>query len=371
MVDNNLISKDFVRIDGSYLEGGGQIVRTALALSTILGKRLDIQYIRKGRKVSGLKAQHLTAITVFRDLCGAQVTDYKLGTEKLVFSPGKLTPRTLSVDIGTAGSMTLLMQSLWIPLIFGGGKFRLKIKGGTDTKWSMPIDYLTEVFVPQIRRYADVDVKLVRRGYYPKGGGEVEIKVKGKYTIETVDAAPAIELFRQGTLMQIKGVSHASVDLVDSQVADRQASAAKHVLSGLGVPVNISAQYSDTLSTGSGITLWAIFSKVDDDVDVLNPIRLGADALGERGKRAEIVGEDAAKKLLAEIKSGAAVDSHLADNLLPFVALFGGGFKTSELTAHTKTNLYVVEQFLGKRLIAEFSDNTISSVEQEMTEMNK
>lgn len=337
-----------ILIDGNHLEGGGQIVRTALALSAILGKPFEISDIRKGRKVPGLKAQHRSAINALKEICGAQVSDVTLGSSQFIFSPGKLDSRTLSVDIGTAGSITLLMQSLWIPVILGGGKFRLKIKGGTDTQWSMPIDYVQEVFVPQLRRYADIDIKVVRRGYYPKGGGQVDIKVKGKYTLDTLSDAPALSLNSQGTLMQIKGVSHASSDLAEAQVAERQATAAKHVLARLGVPVNIIPQYSETDSTGSCITLWAVFSLDADDVDVANPIRLGADALGERGKRAEVVGEEAAKKLLIEIESGAAVDSHLADNLVPFVALFGGGFRTSQMTKHTLTNVYAVEKFLGK-----------------------
>ncbi|MFC1742148.1 RNA 3'-terminal phosphate cyclase [Nanoarchaeota archaeon] len=339
-----------VIIKGDFLEGGGQIVRTALGLSVLLGKAFEVDSIRKGRKVPGLKAQHLTAINALKELCGAETSEVSLGSESLSFSPGKLTPRTLSVDIGTAGSITLLLQSLWVPLVLGGGKFRLKIKGGTDTKWSMPVDYLREVFVPQMKRYADVEISVVRRGHYPKGGGEISLKIKGKYTLENLGEAPQISLFEQGNLIQIKGVSHASSDLEGANVAERQARAAKHLLTRLNVPVNIAAQYSETFSTGSGITLWAVFSKAEDDIDVANPILLGADALGERGKRAEVVGEDAAKKLLSEIESGAAVDSHLADNLVPFVALFGGGFKTSSLTDHTKTNVYAVEQFLGKCL---------------------
>ncbi|MBW2964426.1 RNA 3'-terminal phosphate cyclase [Candidatus Woesearchaeota archaeon] len=348
-----------ITIDGNHLEGGGQIVRTALGLSALLGKPFEVNDIRKGRKTPGLKAQHLTAVNALKELCGAQSSEVALGSEHLVFSPGKLTPRTLSVDIGTAGSITLLMQSLWLPLILGGGKFRLKIKGGTDTSWSMPIDYVQEVLVPQLRRYADIEMTVVRRGYYPKGCGQVDVKVKGKHTLDNLSEAPPIQLMKQGILMQVKGISHASSDLADAQVADRQATAAKHALVKLGVPVNISSQYCDTESTGSGITLWAVFSLAEDDVDVSNPIRLGADALGERGKRAEVVGEEAAKRLLAEIESGAAVDSHLADNLVPFVALFGGGFRTSEITKHTLTNVYTVEQFLGKRLHVDANNKMI------------
>ncbi|NQU79503.1 RNA 3'-terminal phosphate cyclase [Candidatus Woesearchaeota archaeon] len=340
-----------IKIDGSYLEGGGQIIRTGLAFSTLLGKNFSVDKIRQGRKVPGLKPQHMHAILALKDLSGAKTDDITVGSCSLEYNPGKLKPRTLSVDIGTAGSITLLLQSLWLPLILFPGTFRLKFKGGTDTKWSMPIDYLAQVFVPQIQRYADITVKLIRRGYYPRGGGEVDIRIKGKYSFDTIsEGAPQINLTEQGILLQIKGVSHASLDLEKDQVAERQARAAKNALLRLDVPVHIDLQYSETLSTGSGITLWAIFSKSEDDVDVHNPIRLGADSLGEKGKKAEVVGEEAARKLLEEIESGAAVDRHLADNLVPFLAVFGGEIKTSVVTDHTKTNIYAAEQFLGKRI---------------------
>jgi RNA 3'-phosphate cyclase len=237
---------------------------------------------------------------------------------------------------------------LLLPGVLAGGKVRFKIRGGTSGKWAMPYDFFAEVFVSQLRRYADIDLKLVRRGYYPKGGGEIDLKIKGDYTLDNLSAAPKLNLIEQGNLMHIKGVSHASADLEKAQVAERQARAAKQALNKLNIPVQIAHHYSETLSTGSGVTLWAIFSLREDEVDVNNPMRLGADALGERGKRAEVVGEEAAKKLLGEIESGAVVDSHLADNLVPFIAVFGGQFKTSEITDHTKTCVYVVEQFLGK-----------------------
>jgi RNA 3'-terminal phosphate cyclase (GTP) len=354
-----------IKVDGNYLEGGGQIVRTALALSTLLGKPFEICDIRKGRKVPGLKAQHLAAINVLKELCNAKTNPVQVGSEFLSYEPGELVPRTIGIDIGTAGSITLLLQSLWLPLVFHGGKFRLKIKGGTDVSWSMQMDYLKEVFVPQIKRYADVELELLKRGYYPEGGGEIELRIKGYSSfselIEKKKELPKINLVKQGHLMQIKGISHASTELEEAQVAERQARAAKHKLSVLGAPVQISMQYYKTLCAGSGITLWAIFSDQEDDIDIKNPIRLGADVLGERGKRAEVVGEETAEKLIKEIKSGAAVDSHLADNLVPLIGVVGGSFKASEITSHTKTNIYAVEKFLGKCIEVDEKEGVVRS----------
>ncbi len=348
-----------IELKGDHLEGGGQLVRNALALSAVTGKAFSVDKIRQGRKKPGLKAQHLHCVEALRKLCNAEVKGVELGSENLVFKPGRIEPKTVSVDIGTAGSVSLLLQSLLLPGMLAGGKVRFKIRGGTSGKWAMPFDFFSEVFAPQLRRWADIDCKLVRRGYYPKGGGEVDIKIKGHHTIDNTDGAALINLISQGRLVQIKGVSHASSDLQKAQVAERQARAAKQALLKHNVPVQISTHYPDTPSTGTGITLWAIFSLVEDEVDVHNPIRLGADALGEPGKRAEAVGEEAAKKLSAEIESGGAVDSHLADNLVPFIAVFGGQIKTSEITDHTKTGVYVVEKFLGEVLEIDESCNVL------------
>lgn len=335
-------------LDGAYLEGGGQIVRTALALSTILQKPFEVADIRKGRDKPGLKNQHLFCIKALEELCSAKTEGAELGSTSIKYEPGKLKPRTLSVDIGTAGSITLLLQSLLIPSIFAESKIRLKITGGTDVTWSPQWDYLNNIILPQLAKYAEIKTSLIIRGYYPKGNGKADIKIKPKYNLENIKEAPKISLIEQHNLIQIKGISHASSDLQKAEVAERQARAAKLAFNKLNCPVQIRTEYCEALSTGSGITLWAIFSKDPGEIDFINPIRIGADSLGERGKRAEEVGKEAAEKLLKEIESKAPVDSHLADNLIPFLALCGGKIKVSAITNHTLTNIYVCEQFLGK-----------------------
>lgn len=350
-----------IKLDGFYLEGGGQIARTALALSTLISKPFELSNIRKGRPTPGLKNQHLFCIKALEELSNAKTQGASLGSTALSYSPGKIKGRTLSINIGTAGSISLLLQSLIIPSTFADSKVRLKITGGTDVKWAMPFDYFTKLFLPQIKKYADIETKLGKRGYYPKGSGKVDIKIKPKFNLESIKEAPKIELMDQGALIQIKGISHASSDLQEANVAERQARAAKSVLNKLNCPIKIQTEYSETLSTGSGITLWAIFSKDGEEIDFNNPVILGSDCLGEKGKKAEIVGKEAAEKLISEINSEAAVDLHLADNLIPFLALIGGRIKVSKISNHTLTNIYVCEQFLNKTFEVDKEKNIITS----------
>ena len=336
-----------LEIDGSHGSGGGQIIRTALALSTITGKAFEAFNIRKGRPKPGLKAQHMHCIKALEQLCNAKSKFVELGSEKLIYEPEKIKGQTISIDIGTAGSVSLLLQSLLIPGFFSDNPVRLKITGGTSGKWAMPYDFFNNVFVPQIRKYCkEIDVKLIRRGYYPKGGGKIDIKIT---PLKDKTKLPKLNSIDQGKLIQIKGISHSSKFLEKAQVAERQAKAAKLLLNKFEVPVNIQTEYTDTLCPGSGITLWAIFSKDPNEIDLTNPIILGADALGERGKPAEKVGQEAAEKLIKEIESKAPIDNHTADNLIPFLALFGGQIKISQITNHTKTNIWVCEQFLDKK----------------------
>lgn len=349
-----------LQIDGSYNEGGGQILRTALAYSTLFQKPFEIINIRKGRSKPGLKNQHLYCIKALQQLCNAKVSGDEIGSEKLRYFPNKICSTKIKVDVETAGSITLLLQSLLLPCLFSEKSKKIEIIGGTDVKYSPQIDYFKEIILPQLNKYAEkIELKLEKRGYYPKGNGRIILKIKPKHNLG--DELPKIDLTEQGDLIQIKGISHASHDLQGAEVAERQLHSAKINLNQLKVPITIDVQYSDTLSTGSGITLWAVFSQEKEELGYLNPIKIGSDALGEKGKSAEDVGKQAAKKLLDEINSKAPVDQHLADNLIPFMGLIPNSkIKVSKITNHTLTNIYIVEQFLGKKF--EIENNIIKSI---------
>ncbi|MAG08131.1 RNA 3'-phosphate cyclase [Candidatus Woesearchaeota archaeon] len=359
-----------IKLSGEHGEGGGSIVRVALALSTITGKAFEVDNIRKGRPKPGLKAQHLYCIKALQALCSAEVEGASLGSSYLKYNPGKISAKTIKVDIGTAGSIALLLQSVLPPCLFADGNIKLEITGGTSGKWAAPFDYFNNVFVPIIKGFCEkIDVKLIRRGYYPKGQGKIELKIKPEYKLSDFSDFNElyshlkqkdplnINLIEQGELVKIEGISHASLSLEMADVAERQARTAKLELTKLGCPVNIQAEYCDTASIGSGITLWAAFSKDYEQA------RLGADALGEPGKKAEVVGEEAAKKLIKEIESKAPVDKHLADQILLFMAFTKNSkIKVSELTNHCRTNIYVIEEFLGKVFKVDEEEKIISLV---------
>lgn len=336
-------------INGNYLEGGGQIVRTAISLGILTQKAFKIEKIRSNRPSQGLKNQHLTGIRILRDLTGSVVENAQLGSTEITMYPRKIQKgQEITIDIETAGSISLLLQSILLPCVFSGKKFKFTMKGGTDVKWSPQYDYTANVVFPHFLRYGAGSIALKKRGYYPRGQGEVEVNLKKRYTFEQIQKKEVIvkpfSLLSQGILVKIAGISHASADL--QGVAERQAKAAIAQLQKWKVPVEIMSTYNATASTGSGITLWAIFTGDSQDADSIDPTRVGADVLGEQNKRAETVGEECALQLNGAIASGAPVDKHCADHLIPLLGIIGGEIAVEEITNHTRTNIYVTEQFL-------------------------
>ncbi len=329
-----------ITLDGTYLEGGGQILRTALALSTITGKPFEIADIRKNRPEPGLKMQHLHCIKALQKLCDAKTADAFEGSESITFVPGKIKGGTINVDIGTAGSITLLLQSVLLPCLFAEKKTIMRITGGTDVRWSPSFDYFFNVLLPQLRKYADITVKLEKRGFYPAGGGKVIVKIKPHGIMEKKE----INLIKQKKVLGIRIYSIASLDLREKEVSERQAKAARYYLNQLGCPMQIESSYAESPSTGSVITIVANLG--DEEVNLSNPMIMGADSLGEKGKTSEQVGEEAAKSLLQDLNSMACVDRFMGDQILPLLALFGGRVKIPEFTNHLLTNIYTIEKFL-------------------------
>ncbi|WP_461866788.1 RNA 3'-terminal phosphate cyclase [Thermococcus sp.] len=317
-------------IDGSYGEGGGQILRTSIALSVITEKPVKIVKIRANRPNPGLRPQHLHGILALKELSNARVKGAKVGSTVLEFIPGKAEPKHVRVPIKTAGSITLVLQALLPAMAFTGGSF--EITGGTDVPWSPPVDYLKNVTLyPLGRMGIEAELEIRRRGHYPKGGGLVTGRV------EPWEERKPLEALEWGHIDRFAGVSHATN--LPAHVAERQARAARKRLKSLySVPVEIEREVSRSLGPGSGIVVWA-------ETDSL---RLAGDALGKRGKPAEVVGREAADELIAQLTPRRAVDRFLGDQLIPFLAFAGGEIGVTEITSHLVTNVWVVEQFLGK-----------------------
>jgi len=351
-----------IEIDGSFMEGGGQILRTALALSTLTGKPFVVDNIRHNRPKPGLKAQHLSCLDALQRLASARVQGARLAAVRLSFQPQPVAPGKLVLDIGTAGSITLLLQSLLLPCMFAGAAVRLCIKGGTDTRWSIPLDYFTHVILPFLNPFATVKINEVHRGFYPKGRGLLDLTITPRFCLhlfKTFDSfhdhlrkhVSRIHLARQLQPDRIEGRSLASVQLKSAGVAGRQAAGAEHIFTGR-FAVRIEEAYCQTASVGTVITLWAVSRQ--------GQVSLGADALGQKGRRAEDVGAAAAGRLLHALKSGAAVDRHLADNLIPLLALCGGEIKTEEISGHIQSNIYVCEKFLDVQFRIDEERNIIT-----------
>ena len=312
-----------ITIDGSYGEGGGQIIRTSIALSIVTKSDVTIRNIRSNRPEPGLKAQHLNAVKTAVAMTNAKVTGLKPGSTELTFKPHGIHSGYYEVDIGTAGSITLLLQCLMPAAVITTGPIILDITGGTDVAWSPPVDYLSNVLLPLLTAMGmDYNMQVLKRGYYPRGGGKVRFEIDpSKLTIMDIERESCT----------IKGISHCSN--LPEHVVRNQEQSAKIALEHVGYGSSIGMESSHFLSTGSGITLWCG--------------HIGSAALGKRGLPAKKVGRTAANEMIKELDSGASVDVHLADQLIPYLGLArGGSFCVREVSEHTRTNIWVVEQFL-------------------------
>ena len=342
-----------IELDGSYGEGGGALVRVALALSALTGEPLSVKNIRANRPEPGLKAQHLKAIKALKQICEAKTSDIALGSTEFWFHPGKIKKGIYEINIETAGSITLALQAIILPCLFASGKVTLKIKGGTCGKWQASVDYLQHLLLPHLQRFVEkIELKILQRGYYPAGGGEVQLEISPRFKLksslkelqeEMKNKVSKIKLLLQGELQQIKGIINLSQELEEKEVGERIKHAIEGSIRKYNVSMNIEVEYSRNQSIGGEVLLWANFSSQEFD----NRIILGSSVLIEKGKSSEHIGKEAAELLDKEIESDGAVDRHLADQLIPFMALLPGSeILVSEITEHTKTNIYVAEKFL-------------------------
>ncbi len=334
-----VMDSTMIEIDGSYGEGGGQILRTTVALSALTMKPVKVTNIRAGRKTPGLRNQHIAGIKLTGQLVDAETAGLSEGSMEIQFRPRERKGGKFTYDIGTAGSISLVLQAVIPAAVFAPEPVEFEIRGGTDVAWSPPIDYMKNVFVPMVRHFGvNVSIEVIRRGHYPKGGGLVRCHVEPTTEIISKD------MVEFGELHKVLGISHCV--RLPRHVAKRQSKTAETNLRHKGVSdieIKIESYSKDEdphLGPGSGIVIWA---------ESNDGFRIGGDSLGARGKPAEKVGEEAAYRLIDALSTGMAVDSNLGDMLVPYMALSSDETRIglAEITRHLKTNVWVVERILG------------------------
>jgi RNA 3'-terminal phosphate cyclase (ATP) len=338
-------------IDGSHGEGGGQILRSALSLSAITGRPVRIDNLRANRKKPGLAAQHLTSVRAAAMLCDAELKGAQLGSRTLQFTPRRpVKAGDYFLDVadaregGSAGAVMLVLQTLLVPLALASGVSTVCLRGGTHVSMSPSFDYVHAVWLPTLARMGvTAELKLVRSGWYPVGKGEVTLRVPGAEKLRP------LQLEQRGPLLAVSG--RALSANLPGHVCERMAGHAHDILEQAGIAAKIEPAVLTAACPGAGIYLTAHYQ---------NSLA-GFSALGKRGKPAEQLAEEACADLLHHYRSGAALEQHLADQLILPAAMCRSEsvFSVEHISSHLATNAWVVERFgLARIDIAEAADGS-------------
>ncbi len=325
-----------LQIDGNMGEGGGQILRTALALSLITETPFRITNLRARRDRPGLQRQHLACVLAAADIGAAQVVGATLASTELTFQPCSLRAGSFRFDIGTAGSTTLVLQTVLPALLTGPGLTQVTVQGGTHNPLAPPYPFLEQVYLPILQRMgARVSTRLERPGYAPKGGGKISL------TVEPVAALEPIHLEVRGPLKHRRAI--ATVAGLPRHIAERELGVVKQ---GLDWPESCLEIEEESPEYGPGNVL-----TIELGYERITELFTG---FGQRGVRAETVAARAVRAARNYLASGAAIGTHLADQLLLPLALAGGGsFTTLKPSRHTQTNWAVIQRFTDLHLDAE------------------
>jgi len=343
--------KEFISIDGGHGSGGGQILRVALALSALTLKPVEVLNVRAKRIKPGLRPQHLAAAESVAKLASARARGLHVGSRKVSFDPTRISSGSMRFDIGTAGSTTLVLQALVPPMCFASGPVEAHLIGGTNNPLAPPVEFLRQVLQPALAKMGcRLEVDLVRRGFYPVGKGELRASC---YPISRVKP---IQITEFGSMEGITGLVYSSG--LPSHIPRRIAASAKEHLAKYGFP-DVTLEIEETQpgdarssqSPGCGIILAAHLTSCGV---------LSGDSLGRPGKTSETVGQEAAQRLLEQLRTQKPVDSHLADQLIVYMAVADGTsrIEVTELTAHALTSIYVAEQITGARFSVEGEEGT-------------
>jgi RNA 3'-terminal phosphate cyclase (ATP) len=326
---------EWITIDGSAGEGGGQILRTALALSLVTGRPFRIDGIRAGRNKPGLMRQHLTAVQGAAQVSGARISGGELGSQALSFEPSQVQSGDYRLAVGTAGSATLVLQTVLPALLLADGPSRLTLEGGTHNPYAPPFDFLARTFLPMLRRMgASVDATLERYGFYPAGGGRFTV------VIEPCAAFGRLSLLERGAT---RVTARAIVASLSGEIPKRELGIVRQRLNLERDECRVESIHT---SIGPGNVL-----VIEIESDTVTEIVTG---FGEKGVSAEKVASDACDEAQAYIAAGVPVGIHLADQLLIPMALAGGGtFRTLAPTGHTVTNADVIRRFVDVSIVVD------------------
>lgn len=335
--------RDWIEIDGSYGEGGGQVLRTSLTLAVLTGRPLRIEHIRAGRKKPGLRPQHLTAVRAAAAICDAQLEGDVLGSQALSFTPGgpvRAGQYTFDVSAavqgGSAGSVGLVLQTIFLPLALADGDSYLTLRGGTHVPWAPSISYVEHVFLPQLARMgARAQVESEQWGFYPAGGGQVQVRIAGRD-----GPLRSLQVVERGALQSVWGIA-AGMNL-PAHIPQRMADRAHRLLAEAGLAARVEPRRLRGNGPGAGIFLCAEYDRA----------ATGFTVYGRQGLPSERVSEMACDELLAHHRSTAALDPHLADQLVLPAVLAEGETRvsTSRVTRHLLTNVWVVRHFLAREV---------------------
>lgn len=323
-----------IYIDGSYGEGGGQILRNSVALSVLFNREINVSNIRANRPNKGIKPQHYTAIKIIKSISNAKTNGLDIGSSNLSFSPLKIKEGSYEFDIGTAGSIVLVFQACILAFLNSDKTISLTLKGGTDVKWAPSWDYFEKVFLPLIKKMGiSINSKLLKRGYYPKGGGKASI------TIYPCNKIKPLSIDERQYFKDIEGIINIS-NLPEHIGSRMKHSAIKKIIEN-NYKASIKIDSNDSLSSGTGITLW---SKSKDTI-------IGKTIIGERGISAEKIGYKVAESIIEEIQSKASIDINMIDQIIPYMFLSEND-KPSQcsiknLSGHAKTNIWLLNQFIN------------------------
>lgn len=335
-------------IDGSLGEGGGQIIRTACALSLITGKPFRVENVRAKREKPGLQRQHLTAVLAAAEVGRAEVRGAGVGAKEFTFVPGERVHGDYVFSIGTAGSTTLVLQTVLPPLMIAAGPSTITLEGGTHNHHAPPFEFLEKTFLPLVNRMGPrVEINLERYGFYPPGGGRLSV------LIEPVRALRRLDIEERG---EIRGQhARALVVKLPPGIAERELAVVAQRMGWSDDQLLVETSHN-ALSPGNVLT-------IEIESERLTEVITG---MGQRGVRAETVAESAVEEAQRYLSSGAPVGEHLADQLLIPLALAGGGsYTTGPLSLHTTTNIQVIRKFLDVEISTTPVDELVWKIEIE------